>query len=889
MKPHKVENRDEGDRKISTGSENDEESHGDSVENKSKKRKQRSKKSSGHNTRESGHVWHHYRRWRLCKVLLMDQYFAWEFRKVLNLNLLTIKNLHSQLTFAPANFGTIHDWAGALNAAQLTSEARAYTIANPHDSFAPIRTDSQIIVGIDGASYMSAVADAIEAARHEILITDWFLSPEIYLKRPYSNNRWRLDELLRRKAEQGVRICIMIYREVKFVMGINSRYTMKKLTSMHKNIHVIRHPSHLRDHTWNWSHHEKMVVVDQSVVFMGGIDLCFGRWDLPDHPLLDVAVKSSSLEVTDLAYLSLSTAFLPIRILTSTPLADEITNLTDPNRCIRTDCRTPCIRANSTSAAFRTHREMINRHSMTTEVDESVVFSEDDEVQSDRRSRRAKRLWSDVPHLRKADSGLNFNDLLASHDQGQFLFPGKDYANMIYKNLAEVDKPEESYIDRSMVPRMPWHDVGVGLTGKIVSDFVRHFIQRWNAHRKRKAKHARKRLSVSHVPPVLIPMQPANPDLAARLHQLGGGGSCELSANLPQPSLRTQALRSVSHWSLVSVRDAKANTLTVSEDSNYANTEHSIENAYVEVIKSAEHFIYIENQFFISFMEDSDPRARVRNKISQAIYDRVVRAYREKKPFRVYILIPLLPNFEGIPGDKKTGASIHTILYYTRLSLFRGNTALLPRLRLEVGDVDNYVSVCGLRNYECWNDGCFTTELIYIHDKIMIVDDRKLIIGSANINDRSLLGDRDSEIGLYVEETPSAPGEGVVSNMRLRLMAEHLGVFRTDRSDPLFWHPDLLLEPASDAFFHGVWRKTAHKNMVIFDKVFKCPPSNEIQKYPKDPAPLQGRRPRGAKVEKILRKVRGHLCEYPQDYLADEKLVPPPFKKERLANEDIWI
>jgi phospholipase D1/2 len=36
------------------------------------------------------------------------------------------------------------------------------------------------------------------------------------------------------------------------------------------------------------------------------------------------------------------------------------------------------------------------------------------------------------------------------------------------------------------------------------------------------------------------------------------------------------------------------------------------------------------------------------------------------------------------------------------------------------------------------------TEILYIHSKLMIVDDKKMIIGSANINDRSLLGDRDS-------------------------------------------------------------------------------------------------------------------------------------------------
>lgn len=28
-----------------------------------------------------------------------------------------------------------------------------------------------------------------------------------------------------------------------------------------------------------WSHHDKMVVIDQKIAFVGGIDLCYGRWD----------------------------------------------------------------------------------------------------------------------------------------------------------------------------------------------------------------------------------------------------------------------------------------------------------------------------------------------------------------------------------------------------------------------------------------------------------------------------------------------------------------------------------------------------------------------------------------------------------------------------------
>ncbi len=35
---------------------------------------------------------------------------------------------------------------------------------------------------------------------------------------------------------------------------------------------------------------------------------------------------------------------------------------------------------------------------------------------------------------------------------------------------------------------------------------------------------------------------------------------------------------------------------------------------------------------------------------------------------------------------------------------------------------------------------------VYVHSKVMIVDDRVALIGSSNINDRSLLGSRDSEV-----------------------------------------------------------------------------------------------------------------------------------------------
>lgn len=47
------------------------------------------------------------------------------------------------------------------------------------------------------------------------LIQDWWLTPELYLRRPAAYfPQWRLDRLLQRKAEQGVKVYIVVYKEV---------------------------------------------------------------------------------------------------------------------------------------------------------------------------------------------------------------------------------------------------------------------------------------------------------------------------------------------------------------------------------------------------------------------------------------------------------------------------------------------------------------------------------------------------------------------------------------------------------------------------------------------------------------------------------------------------
>lgn len=99
------------------------------------------------------------------------------------------------------------EWASYLKMVANTS-ARDFTSPNPFNSFAPTRPSTLSGWFVDGSSYMSAVADAFEGAVEDIFIADWWLSPEIYMKRPTLDGEyWRLDKILLRKA---VRIFLIV-------------------------------------------------------------------------------------------------------------------------------------------------------------------------------------------------------------------------------------------------------------------------------------------------------------------------------------------------------------------------------------------------------------------------------------------------------------------------------------------------------------------------------------------------------------------------------------------------------------------------------------------------------------------------------------------------------
>ncbi|KAA8532031.1 hypothetical protein F0562_006827 [Nyssa sinensis] len=88
--------------------------------------------------------------------------------------------------------------------------------------------------------------------------------------------------------------------------------------------------------------------------------------------------------------------------------------------------------------------------------------------------------------------------------------------------------------------------------------------------------------------------------------------------------------------------------------------DQSIQTAYIQAIRSAQHFIYIENQYFLgsSYMWPSYKDAGADNLVPMELALKITSKIRAKERFAVYILIPMWP--EGDP----TSAAVQEILFW---------------------------------------------------------------------------------------------------------------------------------------------------------------------------------------------------------------------------------
>jgi phospholipase D1/2 len=218
---------------------------------------------------------------------------------------------------------------------------------------------------------------------------------------------------------------------------------------------------------------------------------------------------------------------------------------------------------------------------------------------------------------------------------------------------------------------------------------------------------------------------------------------------------------------------------------------------------------------------------RLLNPIGETLARRIEQAIYDKQPFHVYMLLPVHPE-----GALNT-LNIMTQLHLTMQSLVFGSHSLVNRIRRAVlvqklckedklsikaaqaivgryaidtvvregkNGWKEYLTLLNLRNWEILEKRP-VTEQIYVHSKLLIADDRVAVLGSANINDRSQLGDRDSELAVIVRDDEALKvrldgiHEGSVSanvhRLRTRLWKKLFGLMGST-------HPATSLAPVID-------------------------------------------------------------------------------------------
>lgn len=247
-------------------------------------------------------------------------------------------------------------------------------------------------------------------------------------------------------------------------------------------------------------------------------------------------------------------------------------------------------------------------------------------------------------------------------------------------------------------PREPWHDAHACVTGEAAKDVLANFEQRWT-------KQCHSSLLTSTIPNLL----------ETSLPNVG-----------PANDWNVQIFRSIDH---ISTRYLSDNL----------RVECSIHEAYVEAIRRAERFIYIENQYFLGgcHMWEKDQHCGCKNLIPVEIAMKVVSKIRARERFAAYIVIPMWP--EGVPESEP----VQEILHWTRLTMAmmyrligeavqESDEDLHPRDYLnffclanrEKKDRNEFIPPCSPQHAtHYWKAQRHRRFMVYVHSKLMIGKD----------------------------------------------------------------------------------------------------------------------------------------------------------------------
>ncbi|XP_071716145.1 phospholipase D gamma 1-like [Rutidosis leptorrhynchoides] len=339
-------------------------------------------------------------------------------------------------------------------------------------------------------------------------------------------------------------------------------------------------------------------------------------------------------------------------------------------------------------------------------------------------------------------------------------------------------------------PREPWHDMHSKIDGPAAYDVLTNFEERWL---KASKPHGLKKLKTSYDDALLR---------IERVPELLGINELPYVNDHDPEGWHVQIFRSIDSNSVKGFPkdpiEATTKNLVCGKN---VMIDMSIHSAYVKAIRSAQHFIYIENQYFIgsSYNWSSYKDVGANNLIPMEIALKIASKIRAHERFAVYVVIPMWP--EGVP----TGSATQRILFWQNKTMTMMYETIHKAL-VEVG-LEGAFSPQDYLNFFCLGNREDTVPqvniavespgtgnspqglarknrrfMIYVHSKGMIVDDEYVIIGSANINQRSMEGTRDTEIAMGAYQpnhtwgTKLSSPRGQVYGYRMSLWAEHLGL-----------------------------------------------------------------------------------------------------------------
>jgi phospholipase D1/2 len=742
---------------------------------------------------------------------------------------------------------------------------------------------NKITALLSGKDYFANLIDACEAATEEICILGWQVNWDAQLKPGY-----RLWNLVHRAAGRGVMVYVMPWNDTNPIqtyddqtktalLNINDRL---KLTGKDKRVHVELSTSYAKKNSAYFSHHQKLVVVDRKIAFAGGIDIAYGRYD-------------------DAGY-------------TLRADADHREVLNRYNPCIPT--------AGDVKENYKQY--LVDPDLMNGAVDRlgRVPFKGTKTNAQEASDRIAAGCWQ-VPYDDQSTGAVAADKF----GLGASMQPN----TAMYK-----------IIHAATQPRMPWQDLHSRIEGPAVSNLLRNFVVRWNAC-------GGKRLP--------MPQPPATYDKPGKAHiqilRSAPANMCaveyralELKTGVKAPTgteddiykamllliEKSSRFIYIENQFFVSAfgKESYDGPATLSPAARFINARHGGQQGGADAASFDD-----DDSVTVGLGKGAKLKPGLdttklylppKNTVCAALVARIQRAILGVKhpKFHVYITLPVHP--EGML-DK---ASIAIQVYWTMQTIAFGSRSLLNGVRRalkakelrDAGDkgfmrvIDNessnehesistdacfdYVTLLNLRNWAKLDDR-YVTEQIYVHTKLMIVDDMYALFGSANINDRSLLGERDSELAMLVMDGDSyrADINGKGSKRPVRRFAHELrmGIWKklfgiSGGVRPASGLMSAIEHPGSPDSWKLIQRQ-AKANTALYEAAFRFVPRNSpsfdpqlassiLPSFNKDskaldsPMPFEDRFWQSAQFEstevKALDSIKGFICEVPVEWSKGE-------------------